>query len=174
VSKHIRQFEFAWGRLAFLSIAIIFSSLIGWFGQPLISNNTDAINTIVTIFSILAGFLIAVITFIAEPALARAKNWEELQKLKPLVEKKLARQSILFVLYLATLGLALLMFLVPDDYHNILVWFERAFLALAIFIFILSFTLPGSLMKIQMERYESILESSAPQNLQRDSKDQQV
>lgn len=162
-----KKIEVAWGRLLFLGAALVASGLTGWLGQPLISNNTDAINTIVTIFSILAGFLIAVITFIAEPALARAKDWQELQTLKPEVEKKLTRQSLLFVLYLATLGLALAMFLVPDDCRNVLVWFERIFLGLAVFIFLLSFTLPGSLMKIQMERYESILSNSAPKELQR-------
>ena len=38
----------------------------GYRFQPMVSNNA---NTVVTIFSILAGFLIAVITFIAEPTL---------------------------------------------------------------------------------------------------------
>tara|TARA_B100001093_G_scaffold462893_1_gene478502 strand:+ start:247 stop:402 length:156 start_codon:yes stop_codon:yes gene_type:complete len=50
------------------------SGVIGYHFQPLISNNPDAVNTVVTIFSILAGFLIAVITFIAEPTLKVAKK----------------------------------------------------------------------------------------------------
>jgi hypothetical protein len=167
LAKRTEIGRIAWGRIAALLSALLFSGAIGVLCQPYISNNKDAINTIVTIFSILAGFLIAVITFIAEPALAQAKSWQELQKLKPTIEKRLLRQKLLFFLYLATLGLALAMFLVPDCQRGVLIWFERVFLSLATFIFLVSFTLPGSLMKIQMERYEAVLDKTAPNSLKK-------
>ena len=68
-----------WWRLAKLAIALGVSGVIGYRFQPMVSNNPDAVNTFVTIFSILAGFLIAVITFIAEPTLKAAKKWQELR-----------------------------------------------------------------------------------------------
>lgn len=144
-----------WWRLGKLSGAIIVSGAIGYIFQPMISKNTDAVNTVVTIFSILAGFLIAVITLIAEPTLKKAKSWQELQLMKKTVQRKLFRQKLLFFLYLITLGVALSTFLVPDEHAELRRWLETVFLGLATFVFLASFDLPGSLMKIQMERYEA-------------------
>ena len=137
-----------WWRLTQLVAAIAVSSFIGYRFQPMVANNANAVNTVVTIFSILAGFLIAVITFIAEPTLRQAR--------------KLIRQKLLFFLYLLTLGIALAMFLTPPTMLELLKWLQTAFLGLATFVFLASFSLPGSLMKIQMERYEAALEDSRP------------
>tara|TARA_R110000737_G_scaffold128851_1_gene161266 strand:- start:2357 stop:2830 length:474 start_codon:yes stop_codon:yes gene_type:complete len=138
------------------------SSFIGYRFQPMVANNANAVNTVVTIFSILAGFLIAVITFIAEPTLRQARTWDELQRMKETVRRKLIRQKLLFFLYLLTLGIALAMFLTPPTMLELLKWLQTAFLGLATFVFLASFSLPGSLMKIQMERYEAALEDSRP------------
>lgn len=151
-----------WWRLAKLVAALGLSAFIGHRFQPMVSNNPDAVNTVVTIFSILAGFLIAVITFIAEPTLQQAKNWEELQHMKETVRRKLFRQKLLFFLYLLTLGIALAMYLTPPEKVDVLECLQMIFLGLATFVFLASFSLPGSLMKIQMERYEAALEDSRP------------
>lgn len=154
--------EIDWWRLAKLVLALGISVFIGYRFQPMVSNNPDAVNTVVTIFSILAGFLIAVITFIAEPTLQQAKNWDELQHMKETVRRKLFRQKLLFFLYLLTLGVALAMYLTPPGMVEVLRWLQTAFLGLATFVFLASFSLPDSLMKIQMERYEAALEDSRP------------
>ena len=151
-----------WWRLVKLVSALCLSGFVGYRFQPMVSNNPDAVNTVVTIFSILAGFLIAVITFIAEPTLQQAKNWVELQRMKETVRRKLFRQKLLFFLYLLTLGVALAMYLTPPEMVEILRWLQSVFLGLATFVFLASFSLPGSLMKIQMERYEAALEDSRP------------
>jgi len=41
--------------------------LLSYLGQPFIHGNQDAVNIIVTVFSILAGFLVAVITLVGDP-----------------------------------------------------------------------------------------------------------
>ncbi|WP_236953181.1 hypothetical protein [Ketogulonicigenium vulgare] len=141
------------------------SGVVGYYFQPMVANNTNAVNTVVTIFSILAGFLIAVITLIAEPTLKQAKSWQELQLMKHTVQRKLFRQKLLFFLYLITLGVALGTFLVPDAQAELRRWLEMVFLGLATFVFLASFDLPGSLMRIQMERYEAELDATKPQVL---------
>ena len=151
-----------WWRLVKLAIALGVAGFIGYRFQPMVFNNPDAVNTVVTIFSILAGFLIAVITFIAEPILQAAKNWQELQQMKATVKRKLCRQKILFFLYLLTLGIALAMYLTPAASVEVLKWMQTVFLGLATFVFLASFSLPSSLMKIQMERYEVALENTRP------------
>ncbi|MEQ1938220.1 hypothetical protein ABMA46_08195 [Mesorhizobium sp. CN5-321] len=152
-----------WRRTIKIVLALLLSAFVGYWFQPSIANSPEAVNTVVTIFSILAGFLIAVITFIAEPTLSRAKDWQELQLMKSTIQRQLFRQKVLFFLYLVTLGIALAMFLVPKDQTEILWWLQASFLSLATFVFLASFALPGSLMKIQMERYEAALEDTKPQ-----------
>lgn len=158
----VRKTATDWLRLGKLTGAVVASCLVGYFFQPLVANNPNAVNTVVTIFSILAGFLIAVITLIAEPTLARAKDWQELQLMKATIQRKLRRQSILFFFYLLTLGIALVMFLVPDAATEVQRWLQTVFLGLATFVFLASFDLPGSLMKIQMERYEAAMDDTKP------------
>lgn len=154
-----------WWRLGKLAGAIVVSAAVGYLFQPMVAHNTDAVNTVVTIFSILAGFLIAVITLITEPTLKQAKNWQELQLMKKTVQRKLFRQKMLFFLYLFTLGVALGTFLVPDAQAELQRGLETIFLGLATFVFLASFDLPGSLMKIQMERYEAEMDATKPQVL---------
>lgn len=151
-----------WRRLTKLIVAIVVSCFVSYCFQPMIDNNANAVNTVVTIFSILAGFLIAVITFIAEPTLQQVRTWDELRKMKETVRRKLIRQKLLFFLYLLMIGIALAMFLTPPEMLELLKWLQTAFLGLATFVFLASFSLPGSLMKIQMERYEAALEDSRP------------
>jgi len=154
-----------WLRLATLVASMVLSGVCGYFFQPLISGNEQAINTIVTIFSILAGFLIAVITFIAEPTIRSATSWKDLQLNKRNVRNRIFRYQLLFYLYLGTLGLAFGMFLLPDKYIHAILWLERGFIGLSMFVFISSFKLPGSLMELQMAHYEAKLKEKRPMTL---------
>lgn len=151
-----------WWRVTLLLAAIVVSGFVGYHFHPMLANNPDAVNVVVTIFSVLAGFLIAVITFITEPALRQAKDWRELQRMKKTIRRKLFRQKALFILYLLTLGTALVMYLTPAEAVEVLMWLRAVFLGLATFVFIASFSLPYSLIRVQMERYEAALEETRP------------
>lgn len=154
-----------WWRVGKLGTALLVSAVVAYYFHPMVADNKDAVNTVVTIFSILAGFLIAVITLIAEPTLKQARNWTELQAMKKTVRRRLLRQKLLFFLYLLTLGTALCTFLVPADQASLKTGLEMTFLGLATFVFLASFDLPGALMKIQMDRYDSAMEDTKPQVL---------
>lgn len=151
-----------WARLLG-GICLTIISVVAAFGlQPLVSGKTDAINTVVTVFSILAGFLIAVITFIGEPSSA---SWRNLQLSRGEVKARLDRHLILFYLYLATLGLAMAMFLIPPEYIETKIWLERGFIFFAVFVFGASFTLPHSLRALQMAKYDEAIEEDMPHML---------
>jgi hypothetical protein len=187
-------------RTGSLLACLFFSIFIGTEFHPLIDDNPNAVNVIVTVFSILAGFLIASITFIIEPIISKSSNWRELQLLKPSIERKMIRHKYLFILYLITLGCALFMFLLPDknsefqksllnghilmDSNLIKVHFfgkimnfdnsevsdalNSAFLTLVTFVFLISFTLPSSLIDSQMSRYDAVLDETKPKVLKQD------
>ncbi len=160
-----REITIDWMRLSVLLIGAIVSLSAGYYLQPMISGNKEAINTIVTIFSILAGFLIAVITFIADPVIKAANGWQDLQHKKRNVRNKIFRHRLLFYFYLISLGLALSMFLLPSTFVKTTIWLERGFLTVSTFVFLASFKLPGSLMDLQMARYEAELEDKKPEVL---------
>lgn len=158
----------AWRRLIFGGLLVLVSLAAAIYLQPAVSGNSDAINTVVTVFSILAGFLIAVITFIGEPG---NKPWSELQANKKTVEARLDRNMLLFRIYLITLGLAMAVFVVPPEWVCTRIWLERAFVFFAVFVFGASFALPRSLRALQLERYQTALLERAPKPLTAPAKD---
>lgn len=152
------------GRLLVGVLLVAVSTVAAYYLQPLIHGKTDAINTVVTVFSILAGFLIAVITFIGEP---NSTSWKDLQLGRSGVKAKLTRHLLLFYLYLLTLGLAMGMFLIPETQIILLSWFERLFIFCAVFVFGASFALPHSLRALQMEKYDHALDGVKPEVLKK-------
>lgn len=151
--------EIATGRIAFGCFLLLAAGCGSYWLQPLLSGHTDAINTVVTVFSILAGFLIAVITFIGDPGRA---SWRQLQLRRTEVSDRLRRHELLFYLYLVTLALAMSLFLIPEGYEKTMLWAERMFLFVAILVFGASFGLPASLRALQMARYDEARDADLP------------
>lgn len=123
-------------------------------GQPLIHGNQDAINLIVTVFSILSGFLIAVITLIGDPKSLPPGSWRIARLGSSLTYNRLIRQKWLFKSYLVTLFLIFVAIILKDKYPPITRGLEYAFMYFATISCILSFRLPGALIELQQERIE--------------------
>jgi len=143
-----------------LSIVIFLCSAIGaYFGQPLIHGNDNAINIIVTVFSILAGFLVAIITIIGDPSSLPSGSWQRARLGSEVLYNRLARHKLLFLMYLTTLLLIFVSVLVKGKFELLDTWFERTYLFFSISAFSLSFQLPSALMNLHMERIEQEIES---------------
>lgn len=147
-------------KIKYAIATVLFSGLGSYLGQPFIHGNNDAINVIVTVFSILAGFLVAIITIIGDPASLPSGSWQKAQLGSQLVYNRLLRHKWLFTLYLITLVTVFISILfkkkIPELFEfNI----ERLFLFFAINAFILSFRLPTSLLNLHQERIEHEIES---------------
>lgn len=160
-----------WVRVALLATAASLSLGGGYYLYPLISGNKDAVNAIITVFSILAGFLIAVTTLLTEPVLKAATTWSELQTMRSTLQRKFRRYQLLFFLYLLCLGLAIATYVIPQALAPIRSALEYTFTSLSIFVFLCSLFLPTSLMQAQMERYDATLKEKAPQALVRAMRD---
>ncbi len=123
-----------------LTIAIIlWGLLITYFLQPYIHKNQDAINIIVTVFSVLAGFLVAVITLVGDPSTLPQGSWRAARLGSTLTYNRLTRKKWLFILYLLTLTLIFITVLIKGKHPELELWLERIYLFLAICAFILSF-----------------------------------
>lgn len=87
---------------------ILFCLLIGAFCSFYVSeyayNNSQAESIFVTVYSVLAGFLVAVIAVLGDPALLPSGNWQRAENHREAIEGRLIRHTWLFALYLMTIA----------------------------------------------------------------------
>lgn len=150
-----------WHRIGFFAVAAGVSVAAGWFGQPLIHGNSDAVGVIVNVFSILAGFLVTIMTLLGEPGLFRGRTWRGDSVRRGNFYRRLIRHKWLFIAYLLVLGLIFSVTLITKKYpeHESVVWMERVYLGLAALAFIMSLVLPSRLMNLQIARFDEMVES---------------
>lgn len=148
-----------WRRVMFFLGAAIISAWCGWYGQPLVHDNNDARSMITDVFSILAGFLMTVLTLLIEPK-PTAKIWREAASKKTTFVNRIIRYKWLFMLYLSVLGMVFAANLLTKNpsYAGALLWIERIYLSLATLAFIISLTLPNQLMQLQVGRYNEMID----------------
>lgn len=148
-----------WRRVFFFLGAMIVSLWFGWHGQPMIHDSPDARSMIKDVFSILAGFLMTVLTLLIEPK-PTAKIWREAASKKTTFVNKIVRYKWLFMLYLIVLGMVFIANLLEKGkgYADVLIWVERIYLSLTILAFIISLTLPSQLMQLQVGRYNEMID----------------
>jgi hypothetical protein len=148
-----------WRRMLFFLGAATVSAWCGWYGQPLVHDNNDARSMITDVFSILAGFLMTVLTLLIEPK-PTAKIWREAASKKTTFVNRIIRYKWLFMLYLSVLGMVFAANLLTkdSDFAAVLLWVERVYLSLATLAFIISLTLPNQLMQLQVGRYNEMID----------------
>ena len=153
------NFPFDWRKVIFMALAISFSLAFSKTGQPLIHGNQPAIDVIVTVFSILAGFLAAIIAIIGDPASMPKGSWRVAEAKMPSIEDKINKQKWLFTGYLVTLGLIFVSLLAAKANVRISAFLEHVYLFLSSVAFIYSLKLPGFLSRIQRERVNEEIEA---------------
>ncbi len=140
--------------IALLIVAVMVGCAAYWLGGPLIIGNEKAMDVIVTLFSILAGFIIAIMSLLNTDAL-RPGGWRRVGSDTVLVKRRLDRQQQLFWLYLTTLTFILVARLIPEaqaDFSNEL---QRVAFGFAASALVLSYALPVVLRGVQVERLEA-------------------
>lgn len=164
--------DFAKIRLGIL--AAVLAGLASYLGQPLVHGNEQAVNVVVTVFSVLAGFLVAIIAIVGDPVLLPPGTWRAAELERQKLNRRLVRHKWLFTLYLITLGLVFFALLLKDKDPSIVLWLERGFLFLGVFAFVLSLALPGSLMKVQRERIDAVIEHRRNQDKVRSTGEKEI
>lgn len=132
----------------------LWGCLGSYFCQPLIHDNQNAINVIVTVFSILAGFLIAVITLVGDPKSLPAGSWQVARLGSDLTYNRLIRHKWLFNAYLITLFLIFISIVIKNRYATVQLFLEYVYMFFATVSCLLSFKLPSALIELQQERIE--------------------
>lgn len=148
-----------WVLLLKFSIVCLVAAAGAYYGQPLIHDNSDASDVLINVFSILAGFLVAVMTIMGEPIFYRKKTWRYNKFARRNYVKSLIRHKDLFHAYLITLALIFLSRLIDSDSHPIFnLWLERSFIFFSVIAFLFSITLPDKLINKQLEKYDEQIE----------------
>ncbi len=147
----------------YIVLCFAIGCLVSWRAAPFIFTNSDAVNIFVTVYTVFAGFLVAIIAILGDPSLLPPGSWRAAENHRDELENRLIRQTYLFSLYLATIALIFVGALLKDapiDVVPIWVkeWITRAHLALGIAAFLLSLALPKMLMDLQRFRVNAEIE----------------
>src|SRR5690349_11297978 len=137
-------------RPLFILACVAIGALAAYFGQPAVHKNPDLVLIIITVFTVFAGFLIAIITIIGDPIMIPDGSWRLAEGGRDRMERRLVWHIALFIFYLITIGFlfagAILEKAIEDHHQVWKVWIERTYLLMAITSFLLTFALPAALL----------------------------
>ena len=151
--------------IRFILIAIL-SGLLAYLGQPCVHGKEKAVELIINVFAILAGFLIAIMTLFSDMRFDEDANWRQIQIREGVQEQRYIKHSLLFYTYLAVLVCVFIVILLAhkEEYENGLAifWLERSYLFLACISIFYSVFLPGNLIKSRKEEFKKLMEKKKP------------
>lgn len=146
-----------------ITLVVIFSAVIAWFGAPLVRENTDFYLAIVTLFAVFGGFLVAVMSIGADSALARSGSWATLELMRDSAIARMDRARLLFYSYLLSATLILIVLAIQKSCYPWLVlvfptinFFAIWFTAMGL---LFSFALPSMLIGIQKSKIDGQIEN---------------
>ena len=140
-----------------ISIVVVFASgFASYYGQPLLTPEITSL--IVTVFSIMAGFIVAVIAIAGDASILTMGSWRLAQLYKPNMVKDMLFQKSLFMLYLCSLILIFVSYFVDQISSSYTKYVEYLYLFLAFISFVLSARLPSVLLDLQTRRIDTIID----------------
>ena len=145
-----------WRYWLLLLVALCAGVVVGLWGYPIYHGNDKARDVIVTVFAILAGFLIAVMTLLGDQSVLPG-TWRIAEAQRHAIRMKLIQQKWLFYLYLSTLSVIFACTVLGPHWPKGTAILERVYFGMATAAFILSFRLPSVLMEIQLDRVEAVV-----------------
>ena len=101
-------------KIVLFVVLAVLSLILSYLIQPYINQNSKAVDLIVTVFSILAGFLVAIITIIGDPSALYPGSWRIAFYQKDQIMTRLNRHKILFHAYLLTLALIFISYIIEN------------------------------------------------------------
>lgn len=157
MAEQVRR-RIAWGRvnfgLAVLAVALIATAAF----SDRLSNSVDVLGIIATIFSILAGVLMAVISILGDPSMLMDPSWRQSYVRASEIQRKLQRNTDVFVLYILTLA-SVFVFCLMKDTDPLFIWVQKTTFFLTVAGFIASLSLPFSLIALQRDRLKSTIDA---------------
>jgi hypothetical protein len=145
-----------WRYLVYLLVSIFAGIAVGIYGKAFFHENKEARDVIVMVFTILAGFLIAVMTLLGDQSVLPGA-WRIAEVKREVIRAKLIQQKWMFYLYLMTLSMIFVCTILGKQWPAVTDVVERVYFGFATTAFLLSFRLPAVLMEVQMDRVEAVV-----------------
>lgn len=147
----------------FILLALIFGGAVAYYAEPYVRNNPEAIGALLTIFTVFAGFLVAIVTILGDPSLIPSGSWRSAENNRDEIEARIIRNVWLFTSYLVAIGLlfvAIVLSKIPTELvgESVRIWIARAYIFFGAFSFLLTFALPHSLLRLQRARVDAEIE----------------
>ena len=160
-------------RALYILFCFVTGAICAYYGQDYIRDNADAINIVITVFTVFAGFLVAIISILGDPALLPDGSWRDAENHRDHIDRRLIRHTYLFWLYLVIIGLVFLSALLKKApstprMDSVRYWVEYVYLMLGIAAFLLSLALPKMLMSIQRARIDAEIDNRKAQRPRED------
>src|SRR5690348_1999136 len=118
-------------RLLLIGACFLLGGVSAYFGQPFMRDNSDAVLIIITVMTVFASFLVAIIAIIGDPSLIPDGSWRVAEMRRDSVESRLIAHLWLFLLYLVAIALLFvgsLLAKAPEVACIWKTWIERAYL----------------------------------------------
>lgn len=154
-------------RMVWYCVILIGSIYAGVKCQPLLLANFETVRIAIMVFSVITGFLMVSITMIADSVLKSGLEYKELVNVRAMVNDRLVRYAFLICSYLVACVLALTVQLTKGLIGNAEKYVQIAFLSWSLFVLLLSFRLPFTVLRVQQERYELTIHTNRPEPLKR-------
>jgi hypothetical protein len=144
----------------YILICLVAGAAGAYFCQPFVDPNSDAVLIVITVFTVFAGFLVAIITIVGDPALLPNGSWRTAEARRDNIERRLIWHSWLFTAYLVTIallfvGVVLAKVPLSTEHRWMKDSIEYGYLFFGITSFLFSFALPWAFMTIQRNRVDA-------------------
>lgn len=113
----------------------------------------------VTIYSILVGFLVAVLAMLLDPGVLLRGSWRIAHLQRKEMVRRFTRHLFIFYAYLLTLGAILLLKLDAYFIPVAVEYISRSAAFLAVASFVWSFDLPIALFIVQRDKFDAVVKS---------------
>lgn len=143
----------AWRRIIGSIASVLIALVTTYFFGGALSNQPDVLSFIASIFSILAGVLIAVISILGDPSMLLDHSWRHSYISAGETQRKIHRQTDIFIVYVGLL-ISLFIFLLTDEKTNFYWYIQHIAFFLTALAFMASLTLPYTLRAIQKTRLD--------------------
>jgi hypothetical protein len=164
-------------RALFIIVCALVAGAASVLGQPLVEDNSDAVTVMITVITVFAGFLVAIIAVLGDPAMIPKGSWRKAEANHGQLELHLMRHTSLFYCYLLAIACLFAGVLIQKEPSTVVTdvvrrWVQYAYLFFATFSFLLTLSLPRTLARLQLARSaaeieerrgsEGIVSSSSP------------
>lgn len=149
--------EVDWTFARYLAICAVSALVLAPILQPAYHGNAGAMAALVTVFTVLAGFMLAVIALAADGRNLRRRDWRQDTYYLKEIKDRLTRYRMMFHLFLVIPALAILTFIGPDWGEDVQKIAEGIVLFLAIFALLWSFRLPGEITSAHVRQLQAAI-----------------